>query len=269
MGYPVETGNKLMLLFGDSWPPPHGGGAKGEIPPDDAVGEVIQTDPPDHKDGGCLGLQVHSRHGPTRQFVPATIVGAVAVKQGFFNVPTGGVSANDSLFAFFWTDHCSDPSRLLPTPDNPLVRPTANQGCPETNERNSVGRGVLAHSADEGRTFTDVVPMPAGFVYSTAIDATLQADLHEDQRLGIFIFGVSRFRASSPYLAYAPVTSLNDPGTWRFYTGRAPDGHPRWVTREEWDQKSPNSVGWRPPGEPEVFIPASGSGRCVGEFSVT
>src|ERR1700686_3204532 len=121
LGYPVETGNKLMLLFGDSWPPPHGGGAKGEIPPDDAVGEVIQTDPPNHKDGGCLGLQVHSRHGPARQFVPATIVGAVAVKQGFFNVPTGGVSANDSLFAFFWTDHCSDPSRLLPAPDYPLV----------------------------------------------------------------------------------------------------------------------------------------------------
>jgi Domain of unknown function (DUF4185) len=268
LGYPVETGDKLILLFGDSWPPPHGGGAKGEIPPDDAVGEVVQKDPP-NKDGGCLGLQVHSRHDPTPKFVPATIVGAVAVKQGFFNVPTGGVIANDRLFAFFWTDHCSAPSHLLPAPNDPLVRPAASQECPETDDRNSVGRGVLAHSADDGRTFTDVVPMPAGFVYPIAINATLQGDLPQDQRLGIFIFGVARYRASVPYLAFSPVASLADPGTWRFYAGRAPDGSPKWVTRDEWDQKTGNSLAWKPPGDSEVFIPAAGAGRCVGEYSVT
>jgi hypothetical protein len=33
LGYPVETGDKLILLFGDSWPPPHGGGRKAKSLP--------------------------------------------------------------------------------------------------------------------------------------------------------------------------------------------------------------------------------------------
>ena len=31
LGYPVELAGKLILLFGDTWPPRHGGGAAGEI----------------------------------------------------------------------------------------------------------------------------------------------------------------------------------------------------------------------------------------------
>jgi hypothetical protein len=38
LGYPVEHDGKLILLYGDSWPPRHPGGAIGEISPDDAVG---------------------------------------------------------------------------------------------------------------------------------------------------------------------------------------------------------------------------------------
>src|SRR3982074_1793670 len=41
LGYPVEHAGKLILLFGDSWPAHHAGGAAGEIPPDDAVGVVV------------------------------------------------------------------------------------------------------------------------------------------------------------------------------------------------------------------------------------
>jgi hypothetical protein len=48
LGYPVEHGAKLILLFGDSWPPPHGGGLAGEIPPDDAVGVTTRREPPPH-----------------------------------------------------------------------------------------------------------------------------------------------------------------------------------------------------------------------------
>src|SRR6516225_1719873 len=46
LGYPVETGKKLILLFGDTRPSGHGGGQQSEIPPDDAVGEVVRTDAP-------------------------------------------------------------------------------------------------------------------------------------------------------------------------------------------------------------------------------
>jgi hypothetical protein len=79
---------------------------------------------------------------------------------------------------------------------------------PESDDRNSIGRGVLARSEDDGRMFSEVVPMPLGFAYSTAINAWLQADLPEDQRGGIFIFGVPRYRASVPYLARAPIAFL-------------------------------------------------------------
>jgi len=232
LGYPVEHGGKLILLFGDSWPPPHGGGAAGEIPPDDAVGFTTRREPPGN-DGKCLELQIHDKPAPPRTFAPATVVGPIRIKQGFFNVPSGGVGADDGLFGFFWTDHCMNPNPLGPSPDAPLVRPNASPKCPESDDRNSIGRNVLARSDDEGRTFHSVVPMPIGFVYATALNSRLQVDLPEDQRLGVFVFGVPRYRASVPYLAQAPIDSLADPATWRFFVGRAENGQPRWVSQAE------------------------------------
>jgi hypothetical protein len=275
LGYPVEHSGKLILFFGDSWPPPHGGGAAGEFPPDDSVGVTTRTDPPTKEDGKCLELEVHHRSRPTKMFAPARIIGATPVKQGFFNVPSGGVTAAGHLFAFFWTDHCSDPTPLKPLPGNPLARPPVVLGkdCPETDGRNSIGRAVLARSDDDGETFSHVVSMPTGFVYSTAINTGLQSDLPQDQRLGVFIFSTPRYRVSVPFLAYAPVESLADPATWRFFTGRTAEGKPIWVTFNEWQHMPagnvPQPAGWRPPGEAEIFTPSSDAERCVGEVSVT
>src|SRR5208282_3916973 len=42
LGYPVEHAGRLILLFGDSWPPPHPRGSAAEEPPDDAVGVVTR-----------------------------------------------------------------------------------------------------------------------------------------------------------------------------------------------------------------------------------
>jgi uncharacterized protein DUF4185 len=116
--------------------------------------------------------------------------------------------------------------------------------------------------------------MPTGFIYSTAVNTRLQVDLPENQRLGIFIFGVPRYRASAPYLAQAPIETLANPATWRFFTGRAPDGQPKWVTHEEWMRGAvaPNAPGphvWKPPEEPDIFVPLTDAGHCVGEFSIT
>jgi hypothetical protein len=273
LGYPVEHAGKLILLFGDSWPPGHPQGAIREVPPDDAVGVIVRRDAPTN-DGKCLEMQVQQKPGAAKMFAPATIIGSPPVKQGFFNVPSGGVSDSDSLYAFFWTNHCANPNPLRPSPDDPLARPEASRTCPENDNRNSVGRGVMARSEDDGRTFSHVVPMPTGFVYSTAVDPRLAGDLPEDQRRGIFIFGVPRYRAGVPYLAEAPSETLGNPATWRFFTGRAPDGQPKWVPHEEWmrgaavpDARRP--PGWKPPGEPEIFVPATNAGHCIGEFSIT
>jgi len=273
LGYPVEHQGKLILLFGDSWPPPHPRGSAAEVPPDDAVGVVIRREPPTD-DGKCLEMRVHQKRQPAKAFAPSTIAGPIWVKQGFFNVPSGGVTGADGLYAFFWTNHCADPNPLPPSPDAPLARPEANRKCPENDDRSSVGRGVMARSEDDGFTFSDVVPMPAGFVYSTAINTRIQIDLPEDQRLGVFIFGVPRYRASVPYLAHAPIDTLGNPATWRFLVGRAPGGQPIWASHEEWTRgaAAPSAQGsqaWKPLGEPEIFVPPSDAGRCVGEFSIT
>jgi hypothetical protein len=262
----------LFFLFGDSWPPPQGGQIK-EILPDDAVGVTARKDPPG-SDGACLDLEVHHNPAGPKKFAPARIVGPVPVKQGFFNVPSGGVSAAGGLFAFFWTDHCSAYRPLQPSPANPLARPPAAQGiaCPETDGLNSIGRGVLARSDDGARTFSGVVSLPPGFVYATAVNTARLPDLPADQRLGIFIFATARYRASVPYLAYAPAASMANPGSWRFFAGRAPDGKPQWVTRRQWQNSAPDipsPPAWSPPAQAELFTPASNAQRCLGEFSVT
>jgi hypothetical protein len=240
LGYPVEHAGKLILLFGDSWPPPHPPGSLAEDPPDDAVGVIVRREPP--TSDKCLEMQVNRKPGAAKIFEPATIVGPTKIKQGFFNVPSGGVSADGGLFGFFWTDHCVDSNDLGPSPEVPLARPPASRKCPET----------------------DAV---------TAVNAQLAVALPQDQRSGIFIFGVPRYRASVPYLALAPIESLADPATWRFFAGRSENGQPRWVSGPEWARggapEGPGPAAWRPPGEPEIFVPVPEGGRCMGELSVT
>jgi hypothetical protein len=273
LGYPVEHGGKLILLFGDSWPPRHPAGPAGEIPPDDAVGVVLRKTPP-ADDGKCLELQVHRKPGTGKVFAPATVIAPEPIKQGFFNVPSGGISAGDRLYAFFWTNHCSPPTPLKPSREAPLARPAPGATCSETDDRSSIGTAVMARSDDEGWTFRDPAPMPPGFVYSTAIDTAVQADLPADQRLGILVFGVPRYRASVPYLAQAPIGSFAEPATWRFFAGLGADGQPKWVTQAQWSggngaPKVPAASAWRPPGEPEIFVPSSPQEECIGEFSIT
>src|SRR5271157_3754782 len=235
LGYPVEMGDKLILLFGDSWPSTHpqtSSPAQSEIPPDDSVGVTTRTVPPDAKT--CLELVIN--HDSAGKFIPPTITGQVKVNQGYFNVPSGGVSVAGKLFAFFWTDHCMDPVDLSPSPLHPLAFPQPG-ACPETMTRSSLGKGVLAQSSDDGLTFSQVVSLPTGFVYTTALNTNLQADIPADQRLGILVFGVPRYRASIPYLAYAPAQTFSDPATWHFFTGLDASGKPRWVASPAWQQQ--------------------------------
>ena len=124
LGYPVEHQGRLALLFGDTWDTHHGheGAGKGERvqgetkPEDDAVGWISSRTPP--TPGRCLDLAVNHRViGSTRKIVPATVTPPPSVKHGYFNVPSGGVSDGNRLYAFFWTSHCQDPTPL--DPDRP------------------------------------------------------------------------------------------------------------------------------------------------------
>lgn len=271
LGYPVEHAGKLILLFGDTWPVRHPPGSRPEAPPDDAVGVTTRPMPPGN-DGKCLEMQVHVKPGREKIPAPPTVVGPVAVEQGLFNVPSGGVSVLGGLYAFFWTGHCVRPTPLQPSPNEPLLRPPPRPNCRETDDINSIGGAVMARSDDDGRTFSRVVAMPPGFVYSTAVNTRLANDLPEDQRLGVLILGVPRYRASLPYLAQASIESFADPATWHFFVGRAANGEPKWATHAEWTRgaAAPDAGPrrWKPPGEPEIFATAE-PGACVGEFSIT
>jgi hypothetical protein len=183
LGYPVEHGGKLILLFGT------------------AGRSVIRAERharfrPTMRSGSLSGgrrrattasawsCKFSNSPVPPRRLARHRVTGPVPIKQGFFNVPSGGVSVAGGLYAFFFTDHCSQPSLLKPS-DAPLARPPVTPSCPENDDLSSIGRGVLARSDDSGRTFTGLVPMPAGFVYSTAINTVPQADLPQEQRLGV------------------------------------------------------------------------------------
>lgn len=209
LGAPVDTGgDALYFLFGDTWPPDHPPGSQPAAPPDDATGrsgrELIPN--PDE----CVGLTL-ATSAPQSLARPAV---TPPILQGFFNVPSGGVFEGGSLYTFFWTDHCAVPQRLDPSPGDPLVLPATGATCAELPSLNSVGRSVLAQSSDGGATYTQTgaAQMPSGFVYVNAVDATRVPDLAPaSQRLGVFITGTPRYRASVPYLALAAPGDVGDP----------------------------------------------------------
>jgi hypothetical protein len=259
LGYPVEHQGRLMLLFGDSWPTHVGHPGDEFQPKDDSVGWIASRTAPTRS--RCPDLVVNSEAGP--KFAPANVTGPLGAMQGYFNVPSGGVSGGGGVTAFFWTNHCGEPTPLDVNPPNPLARPAPTNKCPESEQRNSVGRGVMARSEDNGKTFNGAVPMPVGFVYSTALDATVVEGAPREQSLGTYVFAVPRYRASVPYLAYAPPGLLRDPSSWLFFVGRKPDATPSWTSADAWNRGTGGA--WKPPGSPELFD----SDRCVGEFSIT
>ncbi len=233
LGYPVEHNQQLALLFGDTRSiPPHMRDETG--PPDDAVGWITSRKPPTAE--RCTDLRLNTDPPDSSPLVSPKVKSAgttnpasVPIKQGVFNVPSGGISSDGALYAFFWTDHCNA------SPAKP---------CPETEGLNSVGRGVLARSNDKGVNFVDAVPMPRGFVYSTAANAVraLETTISGDHRLGVFVFGVPRYRDSGLYLAYAPPGKMGDPSAWSFFVGLRPDGEPSWTSYEVWQRGQGESL---------------------------
>src|SRR5215831_8966286 len=157
-GYPVEYGNRMALFFGDSRftrtdPPQQVDLGPESLPPDDAIGWVTTQTPPTPSQ--CLDLTINHDRNHQQVVVSPVVVGPFPIKQGLFNVPTGGVSVKESLYAFFWTDHCLD--------DKP-------HPCPNTATLNKIGRGVLARYNDKDMTFVDPVALPRDFVSTIALD---------------------------------------------------------------------------------------------------
>jgi hypothetical protein len=274
LGAPVDTGGStLYFLFGDTWPtlPPPGVGV---VPPNDSVGTSTLKTTPTSKT--CLDLQVATIPSSSPPaFAPPTVM--PAIDQGSFNVPTGGVYVSPLLYVFFWTGHCAPPNDLSPSPSDPLAPPTSitHPSCDETDPAlNSIGTSVLGQESTSDVDFTiggAGVTMPSGFVYVNAVDATHKPNLApSSQRLGVFITGVPRYRASVPYLAYSTSTPANlaTPSTWMFFNGLS-GGKPIWIDYTTW-QSNHNTAGrWVPPSGVAQIYNATTSEECVGEHSLS
>ena len=283
LGFPVEAGDgKLYLLFGDANPPDHPPGSFPSVPPDDAMGVTTRTAAPDSSD--CLDMKLV---GGGRGTFGHPVV-TPAIQQGSFNVPTGGVFANDNLFAFFWTAHCTFPDPFGPNDATPLVLPAASATCLENAASNSLGHSVLAYAAPANPlaftqtsgapaiTYAPTSPMPNGFVYVTAappIPHRIGVDYVKGYVPPIYVFGVPRYRMSIPYLATAPQATFGDPKTWSFYAGANASG-PVWITYAQWQAGHVGS-NWAPPPGAEIWANSpnaysiSGDERCVGEHQAS
>lgn len=300
LGFPVDSGpgpldvgrivpsGPLYFLFGDSVPDGHPPGSTATVPPDDALGFTNRTAVPDT--ATCLGLQLAVSAPKT--FAHPTV--HPPIQQGSFNVPTGGIFLDDTLYAFFWTNHCASAEPLAPNSSAPLALPPANAACPELPASNLVGRSVLAAASPEDpidfyrarpHPFPPFPPrdpqrftMPSGFVYVSATQPPLRRDLHPGVHPGIGlpdrpptewipVFAAPRYRASIPYLALAPRQTFGDPETWSFFAGTVGQ-HPLWVTRAQWESAHVGGQ-WTPPPGAEIYSDANPGERCVGEHQVT
>jgi len=275
LGFPVEShAGPLYFLFGDAFPINHPPGSPPSLPADDALGWTARTAVPDATT--CLDLQLATT--APQSFAHPTVT--PAIQQGSFNVPSGGVYLNKTLYGFFWTDHCVFPSFLTPNPAAPLTRPAPSALCAEIPANNSVGRSVLARAMPTDPVafhgpglITKIEPqMPSGFVYvSAAAEAAVVVGLLDKSAVkmrAIPVFGAARYRASIPYLAMAPEATFDDPTTWMFFAGRV-GTTPIWFTRKEWESAHAANGGWAPPLGAEIYDATQMGERRVGEHSVT
>jgi hypothetical protein len=229
LGYPVDDGTTLTMLYGDSrW----GDGslrATSETGYDDAVATSTDRTTPTMID--CLNMTVLADNG---DFTPPKVVNP-EIRQGLFNVPSSGFLAGGNMYGIFWTDHC-DYFNSPGSEDD--TYPHCGAGT------DAQGRGVLARRNADLRTWQNLVTLPGQFNYTASItDGTR-----------VYVYGVSGYRDDYPYLAYVPSGSVEDRSAWRYLTGLDASENPVWSAD--------------PAQAKQVFNSGDPSPGCIGEFHV-
>lgn len=85
LGVPFRLGERIYVLFGDTFGPPGG----------DAIAYTTDTNPED-------GLSLTFVHDDSGTYQPITIP---AISQGAFEVPTEGVGIGETMYVYHTTDH--------------------------------------------------------------------------------------------------------------------------------------------------------------------
>jgi hypothetical protein len=176
LGSSFEHKGKLYFLFGDTW------GKPGLL---DTLAWTNSADPEN------ITLNFHRDHDGL--WLPIRIPG---ISQGAFEVPTGGISINDTIYIAFTTDH---------------------------SPRKAMGRSVLAASHDDGRTFE--------MLYEISRDRFINVAFWEADGW-LYTYGSGDYRQSSVCLARVRPADVADRSQLCYFSGADAKGAPQWSTRE-------------------------------------
>ncbi len=120
------------------------------------------------------------------------------IGQGGFEVPTHGVAIGEKMYVVFTTDHV--PGKV------------------------TMGRSVLAVSADQGKTFSRL--------YDLSTDKFINLALWKSGEW-LYLFGSGKYRASSVCLARMPLQHIERKEHLQYCTGTGNDGQPVWSAKED------------------------------------
>jgi hypothetical protein len=176
LGSSFEHKGKLYFLFGDTW------GRPGDR---DVLAWTAATDPEK------IALEFHK--AKDGKWLPLTVPD---IKQGAFEVPSGGVSVAGTMYVVCTTDH---------------------------TQKKVMGRSVLASSNDDGVTFKRLYELSQTKFINVSFES---ADGW------LYVYGSGEYRKSNVCLARVKPRDIGDRSRIEYYGGAGPDGTPRWVPKE-------------------------------------
>lgn len=172
----------------------------GEVGGDrDAMAYTTDNNPDD-------GLSLNFVADDNGTYSPITIS---EISQGAFEVPVEGLMADDQMYIYHTTGH-----------DPPVT----------------MGRSVLARSSgDDERVFEYLYDFSHRYFINVSIVKVSSADwefLPESEGEGLVILGSGRYRESNVYLAYQPVSEIENPDAVQYFAGVDENDTPLWVAEE-------------------------------------
>jgi hypothetical protein len=176
LGSTFEHKSQLYFLFGDTW------GQPGDR---DALGWTKSTNPEK------IDLQFHQKKDGT--WLPLTVPG---IKQGAFEVPSGGISIAGVMYVVFTTDHSAE---------------------------KTMGRSVVASSQDDGRTFK--------LLYELSRSKFINVSFWSAGEW-LYIYGSGEYRKSSVCLARVKPADIGDRSKLEFFAGVDSKGQSEWSAKE-------------------------------------
>jgi hypothetical protein len=176
LGSSFEHKGKLYFLFGDTW----------GRPGDRDVLAWTESQDPDK-------IELHFFKAKDGKWQPLTVPG---IKQGAFEIPSGGISIGGTMYVVCTTDH--SPQKVM-------------------------GRSVLARSTDDGRTFE--------MLYELSRTKFINVSFWKAGDW-LYVYGSGEYRKSNVFLARVKPAQIGDRSRFEYFAGSTVKGQPRWSSKE-------------------------------------